>query len=90
LNPAAALAYFYRALAWKAKGDLARAIADYDQAIALNRNYAEAYAQRGLARLQQGKEVEAEKDFARCLELAPEMWASLAPRIKELKSKNQP
>jgi tetratricopeptide (TPR) repeat protein len=36
LNPASAIDYFNRALVWRKRGDLARAAADYDQAIALD------------------------------------------------------
>jgi len=45
-----ALACFTRALDWRERGDWARAIAaDYDQALALDPRFADAYCNRGLA-----------------------------------------
>jgi Flp pilus assembly protein TadD len=55
---------------WAARGDLARALSDFDRALELNPHFADAYAQRGLARLRRGDEAGAARDFAQCL--APE------------------
>ena len=41
-------AYFNRAIDYERKGDLGRAIADYDKVLALNPESADAYANRGL------------------------------------------
>jgi len=58
---------------------LDRVIADYDRAIELVPRLALAYVSLGLTRLLEGKTVDAEKDFARCLNLD----ASLKPFIQE-------
>src|SRR3569832_86196 len=44
-----ALAYSNRGVEWKAKGDLARAIADYDEAIKADPRQSAAYNTRGIA-----------------------------------------
>jgi len=49
--------------------DLTQAISDFDQALKLNPRLAEAYGNRGLARLMQGRLAEAEADFTRCINL---------------------
>lgn len=67
------------------KGDVVGASADYDQAIALNPRFAEAYENRGILRLQQGKEAEAEPDFVQCFALDPHLRPTLERRIRELK-----
>lgn len=54
-----------------------QAITDYDQAIALNPRYADAYCSRGLVRLRQGDETAAARDFKQCLALNPNLKASL-------------
>jgi Flp pilus assembly protein TadD len=46
------------------------AIDDANKALALNPHPAGAYETRGLARLNRGKDAEAEADFKQCLELA--------------------
>ena len=67
------------------KGDVVGASADYDQAIALNPRFAEAYENRGILRLRQGKVDEAEQDFAQCFALNPHLRPTLERRIRELK-----
>ena len=51
---AAASAYNNRGLAWRDKGDLDRAIADYDQAIRLDPKDATTYFDRGLVKRAKG------------------------------------
>jgi Tfp pilus assembly protein PilF len=48
-------------------------------------SYIGAYANRGLARLRQGKTVEAKQDFERYLALNKELKPLLEQRIKEVK-----
>jgi Tfp pilus assembly protein PilF len=54
-------------------------------ALRLNPRYIGAYANRGLAWLRQGKLVEAEQDFERCLTLNKELKPLLEQRVKEVK-----
>lgn len=79
-------AYNGRGTIWEAKGDLDKAVAEFDQALRLNPRYIGAYANRGLARLRQGKTVEAEQDFERRLTLNKELKPLLEQRIKEVKN----
>jgi tetratricopeptide (TPR) repeat protein len=49
LNPGSADAYRHRGMAYRAKGDLDRAIADHTEAIRLQPDFAKAYNSRGFA-----------------------------------------
>ncbi len=53
------------------KGDLDRAIADYDQAIKLNPNDAAALLNRGAAKKQQGDQSGGEADIAAAIKIDP-------------------
>jgi lipoprotein NlpI len=66
-----AVAYHNRAFAWHHKGDLDRAIADYDEAIELNPNFYSAYAGRANVYASMGEldRAIADRDFAFDLEL---------------------
>jgi tetratricopeptide (TPR) repeat protein len=72
---------------WGAKGDFARAIADYDQALRLKPHWADGYGYRGLARLMQGKLAEAEADFARCRSLGGSPKPEAEALLREMKGK---
>jgi tetratricopeptide (TPR) repeat protein len=76
-TPCSAGDYLHRGTARFAKGDLEGAIADYNKAIAINPRFAAAYKNRGLVRLLQGQDAEAEKDFDEYLasekEIEPEL-----------------
>lgn len=61
-------------------------MADYDRALAFDPSHADAYCERGLTRLRQGADGEAEKDFTRCLALNSSLKASLARLIRETKA----
>ena len=49
IDPGYASAFYNRGIAWRRKGDLDRAIADYDQAIKLNPRFSVAFNNRGNA-----------------------------------------
>ena len=70
--PYTVLHYFLRGLARHELGDLAGAIADYDQAIALKPNDAVAYNSRGNARRTQGDLAGAIADYDQAIALKPD------------------
>ena len=67
-----------RALLRRAKGDLDGALADYTLAIAINPEHAESYLNRGVCRLLQFKDAEADQDFETCLKLKPDLKDTVA------------
>src|SRR5690242_1594054 len=66
-----AIQYYNRGLAWKAKGDLDRAIADYTEATRIDPNYEHAYFNRGLARYRKGDFDRAIADYDQAIRLDP-------------------
>ena len=64
-------AYTNRGLAWGDKGDLDRAIADYNEAIRLDPKYADAYYNRGLAWRAKGDLDRAIADYNEAIRLDP-------------------
>ena len=63
--------YFHRGLAYREQGDYVRAIADYDKAIELQADYAQAYNNRGIVYSVQGDYVRAIADHDKAIELRP-------------------
>jgi tetratricopeptide (TPR) repeat protein len=65
------VAYIYgnRGDAYRAVGNLARAISDYTKAIEIRPTYVEAYNCRGIAHAKSGKTAEAISDFTKVIEL---------------------
>lgn len=61
--------YFSRAVEWTNKGDIDRAIADYDAAVRIDPKYAEAYHNRGLLRAARGESDRAIADYDAALRL---------------------
>lgn len=68
-GPNLAVAYNNRGVAWIGKGDLDRAIADFDFAIRLNPNAADSYTNRGLAWMRKGDYERAVADYGAALRL---------------------
>ena len=66
------IVYFYRGTAYNLKGDYDHAIADYNQAIQLQPNFAEAYKNRGNAHAAKGDTDRAITDFDRAIQLQPD------------------
>jgi tetratricopeptide (TPR) repeat protein len=69
LNPKYAAPYYNRGIAWSDKGDLDRAIADYDQAIRLNPKHEHAYVNRGVAWSDKGDLDRAIADYTEAIQL---------------------
>jgi len=80
--PTDAAAYDQRGTAYRHKGDLDQAIADYTRAIELNPNYAAAYNSRGLAHASKGDYTRALADVTKADELVP----STKPRSSAAKA----
>ncbi len=68
---AVAATYYNRGIAWKQKGDSDKAIADYNEAIRHNPQYALAYNNRGNAWQQKGDNGKALADFNEAIRLNP-------------------
>ena len=77
---AIATAHYNRALAYHAKRELDLATADYDRAIALNPEFAEAYNGRGKAYFHKGHNDRAMLDLDRAIELDPAYAEAYANR----------
>lgn len=88
-NPRHVESFIKRGEAHLILGEFTRAIADFDSGLELNpHQYAAslAYAGRGFARLLQGDEAEAEKDFAECIKLNSEGKFFLELHLKLLEA----
>ena len=68
-----AIAYYNRALAYENKDDYARAIADYDEALRLNPNDADALLYRGLDKQRLGDKAGGESDVAAAKRMNPDI-----------------
>ena len=86
LDPALAPTYNNRRFAYGELGDLDRSIVDYDQAIALDLQYAGTYLLRGLAQSEVGTPTEAIADLKRALDLGldPYFKQQAAEALKKL------
>jgi tetratricopeptide (TPR) repeat protein len=76
-------AWYNRAATRYLKGDLDGALADFNRALQINPRYTDAWAQRRLARLLQGNEAAAERDFGGRLALSNKLKQSLERQIRE-------
>jgi|GEM_PF-2063745 len=66
------MAYHGRALCFIRLGNIGLAMNDFDSAILLKPDYAEAWSNRGILKGQQGNSVEAIKDLSRAIDLNPD------------------
>jgi len=92
LNPKLAEAFNNRGIAYKAKGELDKAIADYNQAIELNPKDAEAFNNRGIAYKAKGELDKAIADYNQAIELNPkdaEAMANLGRAYQTKKDKEK-
>jgi lipoprotein NlpI len=71
----AAAAHLARAIAWRTKGDARYAIADLDQAIALDPGNSNAHVMRGVAWRSRGDDDKALADFDEAIRLSPDAAA---------------
>ena len=82
-NPKDVTAFHNRGDAYGLKGDVDRAISEYDKAIALNPNYAPAYDSRGRAYTRKGDYTRAVADVTKAGELAPKLglWPAVVKTV---------
>jgi tetratricopeptide (TPR) repeat protein len=81
------MAYLNRGVEYYKKGDLDHAIADFDQAILLNLDFAEAYNDRGLCYTTKGNLDRAIMDFDQAIQLRPDFSEAYSNRGTAYKSK---
>lgn len=74
-----------RGTAYSARGDLDRALQDYNQAIELDPRNAGAYVNRALALARKGEWEPAMNDYAKAISLNPQQWQVYFNRAAELR-----
>ncbi len=84
--PSASKEHFDRASQYEAAGEYAKALGEYNQAVANDSKYTLAYFNRGALLMTQGRKAEAIQDFKKVIELAksPELARMAQSRIAEL------
>jgi tetratricopeptide (TPR) repeat protein len=80
LNPEYARAHYGRGVAYRMKGDLDKAIADYTEAIRLNPRLAAAYNERGLSYGEMQQDDRALADCSEAIRLDPNMAGAYVGR----------
>lgn len=82
-------AHFNRGKLLLQAGQFEPAVRDFSWTIHHEREFAPAYAERGLSLLLLNQDALAQKDFDICLKLAPEMKLALTKRIKESRQRRK-
>jgi tetratricopeptide (TPR) repeat protein len=82
-EPDNAIAYHNRGIAHQSKGDLERALADFDKAIQLDPSYRSAYDARGRIYATKGDYARALADVTRASELAVKTTSALPAKTSE-------
>ncbi|MBS0263778.1 MAG: tetratricopeptide repeat protein [Planctomycetes bacterium] len=80
LNPKHAVSFYKRGLTRQARGDVDRALDDFNQAIRFDPQYAPAYFARGTIRQNKGEYDKAIADYDEALRLDPQQAAARAQR----------
>jgi tetratricopeptide (TPR) repeat protein len=75
-------AYYNRGAAYEDLLDYKSALADYTRAIELNENFARSYANRGMILLQQNKDADAQRDFAKGIQLDESLRTEIEKYVK--------
>ncbi len=78
--PEEPVGYSNLGIAYKDRGDLKKALENYDKALKIDPGYADAYNNRGVAYLKAGMPSEALEDFTRALALNPQNTDALLNR----------
>lgn len=86
-----AVVYLLRGESYKDKGECDRAIRDFDRAMKLKFDYAQAYFFRGVCLEKVGRLDEAVKDLAKAVELNPdrELYAAQLARVRTVLEKQE-
>ena len=84
-----AVAFAIRGSAYRARGELKRAVKDYDQAVKLNPNDADVFFRRGVAHGMLGDTDRAIDDFDQAIKLAPDHVGALYSRGLTYSNKGQ-
>ena len=87
MNPKDAEAPFNRGLAYMRVDKHDFAARDFTEVIGLQPKHADAYVYRGLIRVYQGREKDADADFQKAYRLNPALKKKLEPVIAEAKAK---
>jgi tetratricopeptide (TPR) repeat protein len=85
-----AVAFAIRGSAYRARGELKRAVNDYDQAVKLNPNDADVFFRRGVAHGMLGDTDRAIDDFDQAIKLAPDHVGALYSRSAPSKTMIKP
>jgi tetratricopeptide (TPR) repeat protein len=86
-SPSGVNSHALKGVAHFRKGDFDAAIVDYNDCIKLDPKTPDAYLNRALALLSTNKDLEAQKDFDRYLQLAPDKKAEMEKAIQAVKQK---